>query len=130
MTRSPRAFRPGSCELEGRLLLTKGHASVLPVPPHDTVGFSGDTMEQPPVALQDAGTATVGLYRTATTPPGNPIPPSLRVVVQTDPSDPAVGVNVGAVRSDGHLRRFHSRCLGDDPAPGPRAHTRARWTSP
>jgi hypothetical protein len=61
------------------------------------VGFAGAAMlGLPQVALQQDGTATVWLYRTVLKRGGEPVPP-LQVVVATDPSSPAVGVNVGAV---------------------------------
>jgi hypothetical protein len=96
MSRPPREFKPGSFELEGRLLLAVGFVSLAPRS-RDTVGFAGIAMlGQPQVALQQDGTATVSLYRSAFQRGGTPVAP-IQVVVATDPSSPAVGVNVGAV---------------------------------
>ena len=82
MPRVTRSFKAESLELEGRLLLTAHFHTNLPF-----VGFLANT---PPVR-QDAGSATLTLFRTYNTV-GN-----LRVEVYTSPNDPAVGVNVGAV---------------------------------
>ena len=97
-----RAVRVDALELEGRLLL-----SALPVPIAATttqkpsiaqliqsVGFVGTptpgTSQVTQIVTQQAGTATVTLLETGKIGP-------LQVEVRTDPSSPAVGVNVGAV---------------------------------
>ncbi len=92
MCRPRREFRAESFALEGRLLL-----AILPqinVPP--TVGFEGTTIpgttKLSQVVMQQDGEATVSL--SGYIQPGTG---TLQVVVATDPSSPAVGVNVGAV---------------------------------
>ena len=96
MSRPPRMFKPGSFELEGRLLLSAAHASLTPLE-HDTVGFAGPGSEgMPQVVLQQDGTATIHLVRSAFVRGGVSQAP-IQVVVATDPSSSAVGVNVGAV---------------------------------
>jgi hypothetical protein len=99
MGRTPRDFRAECFELEGRLLLSNvpasrpAHVRVL-VPP--SVGFQGTplpgTTNLSQVVTQQDGEATVTL--SGYVQPGTG---SLQVVVATDPSSPAVGVNVGAV---------------------------------
>ena len=86
-----RGLRGFSFELEGRLLLASGLAAV---PAGGSVQFSGFTspgsaslME---VVGQQDGPATVMLTRSNGTG-------KVQVQVTTDPSSPAVGVNVGAV---------------------------------
>jgi hypothetical protein len=90
MCRPSREFRAESFELEGRLLLAVGHASI---PVTELVHFESNTSPgaTPPtqVVTQQVGEATVTLSRSNTAG-------SLQVQVTTDPS-PAVGVNVGAV---------------------------------
>jgi hypothetical protein len=100
-SRPPRAVRVDALELEGRLLL-----AALPVPSavaatsksvpaqfHLSLGFVGTptpgTSQVTQVVYQQDGTATVTLSESAYVP--------MQVEVKTDPSSPAVGVNVGAV---------------------------------
>lgn len=101
MSRPPRAIRVDAPELEGRLLMAS-----LPVPgavaaTQKTVaqlpqflGFVGTTTpgtsQVTQVVTQQAGTTTVTLANLGSIGP-------LQVEVKTDPSSPAVGVNVGAV---------------------------------
>jgi hypothetical protein len=92
MCRPRREFRAESFALEGRLLLAiLPHLHVRP-----TVGFEGiiipGTKKVSQVVMQQDGEATVSL--SGSIPPGTG---PLQVVVATDPSSPAVGVNVGAV---------------------------------
>ncbi len=95
MCRPSREFRVEPFELEGRLLLSKVHDSI---PVKEYVHFSnaaspvltpGSTSPTQEVGQQD-GSATVVLSRSS--PIG-----TTQVRVTTDPSSPAVGVNVGAV---------------------------------
>lgn len=96
MTRPMRAFRPWSSELEGRLLLTTRPGALRPFPRGDSVYFAGPTMTgAPELAMQREGSATVYLA-TNYAPRAKPLPP-FQVLVETDPSSPALGVNVGAV---------------------------------
>ena len=99
MCRPRREFKAGPFGLEGRLLLARGPAP-LPahIPPYlsPSVRFYGDPIPggtgPTQVALQQDGKAIVPL--------GGFVPPGVgpfQVVVATDPSSPAVGVNVGAV---------------------------------
>jgi len=101
-SRPPRAVRVDALELEGRLLL-----AALPVPSvvaathkppivplNQSLGFVGTptpgTSQVTQVVTQQAGTATVTLSVMGYIGP-------LQAEVKTDPSSPAVGVNVGAV---------------------------------
>ena len=101
MSRPPRAVRVDALELEGRLLL-----AALPVPSvgattqkpvlvqlHPSLGFVGTptpgTSQVTQVVYQQDGTATVTVAEFDYVP--------MQVEVKTDPSSPAVGVNVGAV---------------------------------
>jgi len=94
MTRSRRTFLPGLMALEGRRLLAKAHA---PIPIDENVQFNSTAIPGPPlgtpptqvVGQQDL-VATVVLSRSDNRG-------RLQVRVATDPSSPAVGVNVGAV---------------------------------
>src|SRR5271166_1251042 len=102
ISRPPRAVRVDALELEGRLLL-----AALPVPSvvaatqkpvlvqlHQSLGFVGTTTpgtsQVTQVVYQQDGTATVTLSEMGENGP-------LQAEVKTDPSSPAVGVNVGAV---------------------------------
>ena len=101
MSRPPRAVRVDALELEGRLLLAAltvptavaaTHKPVLvQLPP--SLGFVGTptpgTSQVTQVVTQQDGTATVTLSESGYGP--------MQVEVKTDPSSPAVGVNVGAV---------------------------------
>ena len=93
--RPSREFRAESFELEGRLLLAIGHASI-PVRPYvrfNGIPKSGLTVASAPpteVVGQQDGAATVVLLRSESTR-------ALKVRLTTDPSSPAVGVNVAAV---------------------------------
>lgn len=92
MCRPRREFRAESFALEGRLLLAISRQFSIPA----TVGFEGTTIpgttQLSQVVTQQDGEATVSL--TGFIQPGTG---TLQVVVATDPSSPAVGVNVGAV---------------------------------
>jgi hypothetical protein len=92
MCRPRREFRAESFALEGRLLLAI--SPQINVPP--TVDFEGTTIpgttNLSQVVTQQDGEATVSL--SGYIQPGTG---TLQVVVATDPSSPAVGVNVGAV---------------------------------
>jgi hypothetical protein len=93
MDRSLRAFQPAASPLEGRILLAPVHLPP-PAPPafDGTVWFLG-TPSSPTTnqqVVQQGGEATVWLRRS---PGGGP----LQVQVATDPSSPAVGVNLPAV---------------------------------
>ncbi len=101
-SRPPGAVRVDALELEGRLLL-----AALPVPTAvaatqkpvlvqslpQSLGFVGTptpgTSQVTQVVYQQDGTATVTLSESGYVP--------MQVEVKTDPSSPAVGVNVGAV---------------------------------
>jgi len=86
-----RTFKPGSFGLEGRLLLAAGHASN---PSPEIVSFVGTTTPASPlptqVVWQQASEATVILTRTKGVG-------TLHVQVTSDPSSPAVGVNMSPV---------------------------------
>jgi hypothetical protein len=92
MCRPRREFRTESFALEGRLLLAI--SPQINVPP--TAGFEGTTIpgttQLSQVVTQQDGEATVSL--SGYIQPGTG---TLQVVVATDPSSPAVGVNVVAV---------------------------------
>ena len=100
-SRPPRAIRVDALELEGRLLL-----AALPVPSavaatqkpvmaqiHLSLGFVGTptpgTSQVTQVVYQQDGAATVTVSESGYV--------AMQVEVKTDPSSPAVGVNVGAV---------------------------------
>jgi hypothetical protein len=99
MSRPPREFKPGSSELEGRLLLTVGSAT--PPSLSNTLVFSDaetSSMAQAgQVAIQNDGSATVHLSLRGNAHPGDDPFFPLQVVVATDPSSPASGLNFGAV---------------------------------
>ncbi len=145
MRRPSREFKPESFELEGRLLLAaKARVPSLVAAPAGTSEYSygvlafggfdttpgtshGSVFTTPGrpyefnVALQGDGTATVRLtYTSATYPP----PPTLQVVVATDPSSPAVGVNVEPVYQTITFDGEHTtaevivRIIADAPNPG------------
>ena len=92
MCRPRREFRAESFALEGRLLLAISPQINVP----STVGFEGTTIpgttNLSQVVTQQDGEAAVSL--SGYIQPGTG---TLQVVVATDPSSPAVGVNVGAV---------------------------------
>ncbi len=100
-SRPPRAVRVDTLELEGRLVLAAlPEASAVAatqrpvlVQLHQSVGFVGtptpSTSQLTQVVYQQDGTATVTLSESGYVP--------MQVEVKTDPSSPAVGVNVGAV---------------------------------
>ena len=96
MTRPRREFRANSLALEGRLLLAIANHNMSP----PMVDFeSGDTIQNTKgiqeiyqVATQQDGEATVTLVGFVAPGAG-----TVQVAVTTDPSSPAVGVNVGAV---------------------------------
>ena len=101
MRRSPREFRAESFELEGRLLLTTVQAShhvrsqeVRFLSTTQVTPPAGSPNNPPPVQVvgQQDGQAVVTLSRFGSIGPGR-----MQVRVTTDPSSPAVGVNVGAV---------------------------------
>jgi hypothetical protein len=97
MPRSLRKFQPATSELEGRQLLTAGPGSHRSLARGDTVSFSGPAASgTPALVLQQDGTATVFLALNETQNRYRNAAP-VQVLVETDPSSPAVGVNVGAV---------------------------------
>jgi hypothetical protein len=105
MDRPLRAFQPAALPLEGRILLARVH---VPLPPPvvavpavpvvavpaslGSVGFLGTPSSAgiTQQVVQQGGEATVWLRRRSTAGP-------LQVQVTTDPSSPAVGVNLPAV---------------------------------
>ena len=101
MSSPRRAVRVNALELEGRLLLAAlpmpsvvaATQKSVPVQFHLSLGFVGTptpgTSQVTQVVYQQDGTATVTLSE------GGYVP--MQVEVKTDPSSPAVGVNVGAV---------------------------------
>lgn len=100
MSRPPRVFRPESFELEGRTLLTI-RPGQLPIPTRAhpiIVGFAGPALGgDPQPVLQQDGRAEVYLHGlNYVGPHSKPVAP-FQVVVDTDPSSPAVGVIVGPV---------------------------------
>jgi hypothetical protein len=114
MHRRSREFKAGSFELEGRVLLANAHASIRGL--QYEVGFVGNSSPQWPATTQTTPTQTKPTRTrplTVTTTPTQVVgqedraatvvltrAPSrgrLQVQVTTDPSSPAVGVNVGAV---------------------------------
>jgi hypothetical protein len=96
MDRPLRAFHPAALPLEGRILLARVHVppSVPVSPPvvSGSVWFLGAPSSAgiPEQVVQQGGEAIVWLYRTTFAGP-------LQVQVATDPSSPAVGVNLPAV---------------------------------
>src|SRR5262245_37271765 len=111
MDRPPRAFRAVASPLEGRLLLTTAPPPLpapAPLPVAQFVGtlkYDGTvddaghrTGYRSKFVTQQAGTATILLEAfNRATYPVSPMPSPVTVQVTTDPSSPAVGVNVGAV---------------------------------
>ena len=112
MDRPLRAFRPVASPLEGRLLLTSLHAlppapapSITPAPAFTItprasfVGAGSDIFSLMPsvnyskIVPQGASTATIFVQAYGGSPSSGPV----TVRVTTDPSSPAVGVNVGAI---------------------------------
>jgi hypothetical protein len=99
MDRPPRALRPAAVPLEGRILLaqmtvptTTTTASIVPSGGGDSVYFLGGSASETAVqqVAQQVGAATVWLQRSESKD-------TAQVQVTTDPSSPAVGVNLPAV---------------------------------
>ena len=98
MDRPLRAFHPLALPLEGRILLARVHVPIFQPAPESSVAFSGSVwfLGAPSSAatiqqfVAQGGEATVQLRRTT-------LDGQLQVQVATDPSSPAVGVNLPAV---------------------------------
>ena len=111
MDRPLRAFQPAALPLEGRILLARVHVPIVPPAPESSAAFSGSVwfsgaaqdaealaaqkLSRVSVAttqpvVQQGDEATVWLERSA-------LDGTLQVQVATDPSSPAVGVNLPAV---------------------------------